>query len=138
MGIKFLLFIIFPLFELWLLLKLGALIGALAVLAIVVASMFVGMRVLQIAGWRAWFGSQSRLQRGESPAPELVDGFLLAISGFLLVLPGLIGDVVGLLFLIGPLRRYCASRFARSRASAMGSERPDGPITIEGEYHREL
>lgn len=137
MGIRFLLFIVFPLLELWLLLKLGALIGALAVLAIIAISMFVGVRILKVAGWRAWFGSQSRLQRGESPAPELVDGFLLAVSGVLLILPGLISDAAGLLFLIGPVRRLCAGRFARSRAFVRAAEPAAGPITIEGEYRRE-
>lgn len=134
MGIRFLLFSVFPLFEFWLLLKLGALIGALATLGIVVASILLGIRVLQIAGWRTWLGSRWRLQRGESPASELTDGFLLALSGVLLVLPGLISDFFGLLLLIGPSRRFCASRFARNRTSAMN---PDSPITIEGEYRRE-
>lgn len=136
MGIRFLPFIIFPLLEFWLLLKLGALVGAFAVLAIVIVSMVVGVRVLKVAGWRALFGSRLRLQRGESPAPELIDGFLLAVSGFLLLLPGLISDVIGLLLLIGPLRRLCSSRFAYNRAASAGPI-PDGPVTIEGEYRRE-
>ncbi len=136
MGFRFLLFIVVPLLELWLLLKLSALIGALAVLVIVAATTLIGIRVLQIAGWHTWVGSRWRLQRGESPAPELADGFLLALGGLLLVLPGLISDFVGLLFLIRPLRKYCAGRFTRSRAAGMGPDCPGGPITIEGEYRR--
>lgn len=137
MGIRFLLFSVFPLLELWLLLKLGALIGAFAVLVLIVASVFVGIRVLRVAGWRTVFGSRLRLQRGESPAPELADGFLLALSGVLLVLPGLISDAIGLLLLIGPLRRYFAGRFAHNRAAVNDPDCPDSPITIEGEYRRE-
>jgi UPF0716 protein FxsA len=135
-GIRFLLFGAFPLLELWLLLKLGALLGVFAVLCIVVASVFVGIRVLQVAGWRTLTGSRWRMQRGESPAPELANGFLLAISGALFLLPGLISDFLGLLLLIAPVRRYVAARFRPNRAAAAG-HRPDQPVVIEGEYRRE-
>ena len=138
MGLRLIFFIGLPLLELWLLLKLGALIGAFAVLAIVIATLLIGMRVLQFAGWRTWLNSRWRLQQGQSPAPELVDGFLLALAGVFLLLPGLITDTVGLLLLIGPLRRRFAGRFAHARAAAApASPQSAGPVTIEGEYRRE-
>lgn len=139
MSVRLLFFVIFPLLELWLLLKLGAWIGALAVFWMVIASMLIGVRVLQFAGWRTWFNSRWRLQRGQSPAPELLDGFLLAIGGVLLLLPGLISDVVGLLLLIAPLRRYFAGRFAHARtaAASQASGNAQDPVTIDGEFRRE-
>ncbi|HEY3698347.1 MAG TPA: FxsA family protein [Spongiibacteraceae bacterium] len=143
MGLRFLLFILFPLLELWLLLKVGALIGAVAVLALVVLSALIGTRVLQLAGWRTWLGSRWRLQQGQSPAPELVDGFLLAIGGMLLLLPGLISDAIGLLLLISPLRRYFASRFFRASPTVTSAgTSQSAPLTvrgdtIEGEFRRE-
>lgn len=143
MGPRFLLFILFPLLELWLLLKVGALIGAVAVLALVVISALLGARVLQFAGWRTWLGSHWRLQRGQSSAPELVDGFLLAVGGVLLLLPGLISDAIGLLLLIAPLRRYFAGHFFRTGVTAVEPDRSQSaPLvmpgeTIEGEFRRE-
>ena len=136
MGLRFLLLVGFTLLEWWLLIELGALWGAFTVLVIIVASALLGVRVLQLAGWRTWFDARQRLQRGESPAPELADGFLLAIAGFLLMLPGFISDAVGLVFLVGPLRRHLAGRVA-ARSGVTGRGPGEGPVTIEGEYRRE-
>jgi UPF0716 protein FxsA len=129
----FFLFVVFPLLELWLLFKVGSLIGALPTLGLVVLSGALGAAVLRQAGWRTLL----RLQRGETPAPELAEGFLLALGGVLLLLPGLIGDVLGLLCLLPLCRHRLARRMlGRRRAHAPG-DAAEGPVTLEGEYHRE-
>lgn len=134
----FFLLVIFPLLELWLLIKVGSLIGALPTLALVLLSAALGGAVLRRAHWRTLWSIDFRLQRGESPAPELLDGFLVALGGLLLVLPGLISDAIGLLCLLPPWRRSLVRRAAgRRSASPHPHGRDDGPVTLEGEYRRE-
>lgn len=138
MGVRFALFILFPLLELWVLLKVGAAIGALAALGLVVASAVLGIAVLRLAGWQTLLSSRGRLLQGQSPAPELFNGFILAAGGALLLLPGLIGDVIGLLLLLPSLRRRLALRlFRRTPAMAAAPGAAAGPVVIEGEYRRE-
>lgn len=143
MRLLLVLFIFCPLLELWLLVKLGAAIGALPVVALVVLSALLGLAVLRGAGWQAFSLAQLRLRQRESPMPALVEGFLLTLAGILLVLPGLLSDAVALLLLIGPLRRLLSRRWGRGAPVAAGiyegsAEREiERPIVIEGEYRRE-
>ena len=126
----FLVVIGFPLLELWLLVKVGAVIGALAVLALVIASAMLGGAVLRRVGWRTLTRMDLRRQQGQSGGRELVDGFILALGGALLILPGLIGDTLGLMFLLPPLRRWVANRFLGRPAPANASAARKTPTTF--------
>lgn len=129
--------IVFPLLELWLLIEVGEEIGALPTIALVLLSAAAGIAVLRLAGWRTLL----RLRSGEPPARELLEGFTLALGGVLLIWPGLIGDVLGLLCLLRPFRRLLSNRlfgrFPRRPGPPPGSAEAGRPITIEGEYRRE-
>jgi UPF0716 protein FxsA len=150
MRLLLVLFIFWPLLELWLLVKLGASIGALPVIALVVLSAVLGLGVLRGAGWQALSLAQLRMHQRASPVPALLEGFLMALAGLLLLLPGLLSDAVALLLLIGPLRRLVSRRWGRVAPVAMYSaglrDVPAGPMVegrsgqpdvIEGEYRRE-
>jgi UPF0716 protein FxsA len=146
----FMLFVLFPLLELWLLLKVGAWLGALPTITLVVLSALLGMAVLRRVGWRTLSLTQLRLRQQASPVPALFDGFVLALAGVLLLLPGLLSDIAGLLLLIAPLRRRlmggwlaASQRTAAIHAGVSGKStaHPTGarptPEIIEGEYRRE-
>jgi UPF0716 protein FxsA len=143
MRLLLVLFVICPLLELWLLVKLGAAIGALPVVALVVLSAMLGVAVLRGAGWQAFSQAQLHLRQRLSPMPALVDGFLLTLAGILLVLPGLLSDAVALLLLIGPLRRRLARRWGKGVPVTAGvyeasaDRQVERPVVIEGEYRRE-
>ena len=75
------------------------------------------------------------VDRGETPALEVLDGALLLIAGLMLILPGFLTDALGFLLLIPPLRRLLIGRFVR-----VVPVRPAGhagPRVIEGEFRRE-
>jgi UPF0716 protein FxsA len=133
----FFVLVIFPLLELWLLFKVGAMIGALPTLGLVVASAMLGIAVLRRVGWRTLTRMDLRRSRGEPAGRELLDGFILALGGALLFLPGLIGDVLGLLFLLPPCRRWLGSSFLGRYAAGPVAANDSGPVTLEGEYRRE-
>lgn len=140
----FLIFIlVLPLLELWLLIRVGGAIGGLATVALVIFTALGGLFLLRRQGLATVLRARSRLEQGEAPAGELVEGVFLAFGGILLLIPGFITDVIGLCCLLPGLRRgvvgwvlrQAAWRGVVVRDRGRGS-RPD-IHTIEGEYHRE-
>lgn len=132
------LFVGLPLFELWLLLRLSAWVGALPVIALVVLSAMLGAAILRRAGWRTLSMARLRMQQQAAPGPVLFDGIVLALAGLLLLLPGLLSDALGLLLLIAPLRRWLLARWAPARPPAAYSSGADvSTEVIEGEFRRE-
>lgn len=145
MRLLLVLFIFWPLLELWVLVKVGSSIGALPVIALVILGAVAGLAVLRGAGWQALSLARLRMSQHASPVPALVEGFLVATAGVLLLLPGLLSDAVALLLLVGPLRRLLARRWGRSvpagvhvgQGGPMVEGRAEQRAVIEGEYRRE-
>ena len=132
----FLLFVVLPLVELWLLIRVGSAIGALTVVALVVGAAVLGVAVLQRQGFHTLGRVRAALARGEEPAAEMFDGMLVAMVGVLLILPGLLTDAAALVLWIPALRRSLGRRLlgatlVRRRA---GQRRGD---LIEGDFRRE-
>lgn len=125
-------FILLPLVEIALFVVVGGWIGVWATLALVVGTTLAGALVLRRLGRRAVEDLRRGTGRGIAPG----DLALRTLAGILLILPGFLTDVLGLLLLVPPLRRaLVASLAARVRVA-----QPDTPhqrdIVIEGEYHR--
>ncbi len=137
-------FILFPLLELALLIQVGSSIGVLATLLLIIASALVGGFLLRIAGPATAWRARARLLSGEMPEQEVLDGLLMALGGFLLLLPGFISDLLGLFCLL-PFTRHLLKRRLSRRArqhSARGPQAgedgsaPSRPQIIEGEWKR--
>ena len=88
----------------------------------ILASALLGVLVLRYVSWQFGRKILARLAAGEFPGDALADGALLAIAGMLLILPGLIGDVVGLLLLIPPVR-WLVIGWLKRRQAAHGDGR---------------
>jgi UPF0716 protein FxsA len=80
-------------------------IGFLWALGILVVVSALGPFVVRRVGVGVLAHTQERLARGEVPSRELLDGLVVLMGGVMICLPGFIGDVLGLLLMIGPLRR---------------------------------
>lgn len=138
-----LLLLLFPFLELLFLVAVGSAIGALPAIGLVILGSVCGALVLRQVGWRTAWAVEQRLRQGEPPTAELLDGFALAVGGLLLLLPGLLSDLLGVLCLLRPLRRGLAGRLLAARRGA-GPGRPGPnpeqpprrPDVIEGEYTR--
>ena len=99
--------------ELVLLVVVGRAVGLTSTLLVMLVTAIVGVVAARAQGlsvFRKWLDAMSVR---EQPEEGLVDGLLVVTGGTLLVLPGFLGDVVGLLLLIAPLRRLVAERIRR-------------------------
>ncbi len=114
MRFLFLFFIAVPLTEMLLLFEVSDRIGGLPTLGLVVATAVIGVQVLKQQGVATLTRASARLNSGELPAQEIIEGMLLAAAGALLLTPGFITDTLGFVFLAGPLRRPIAARLLRS------------------------
>ena len=120
-------FLALPLLEIALLIKTGQAIGFLPTLAFVVGTAILGTSVIRREGFSALdrFGQVSeQMARGETPVATVVDHMLKITGGMLLILPGILTDVTGLLLLV-PFIRRAVSTWFRS-ASTMEPPRQTG------------
>jgi UPF0716 protein FxsA len=137
-----LLFVGIPLFELYWLIEVGSLVGALPTLFLVVFTAVLGGLLVRLQGFSTALRVRETVGRGEVPAIEMLEGALLLVSGFLLLLPGFFTDAIGFLLLIPPLRQWGVLVFLR-RMEIIHPHAPKQPQksgqqrVIEGEYQRE-
>jgi UPF0716 protein FxsA len=108
-----LLFILVPLIELAVLIRLYHATNLLTTLAIVILTGVLGAALARRQGFEAWQRIQSQLSQGKPPASELLDGLLILIAGVLLVTPGILTDVVGFSLLVPSVRALLRGRLAR-------------------------
>lgn len=104
MRILLLFFIAVPLLEMLLLFEVAGHIGGLWTVGLVVLTAVVGIQILKRQGLRTLLRARQRLETGELPAKEIVEGMLIAAAGALLLTPGFITDTLGFVFLTPPLR----------------------------------
>ncbi len=142
--VLFLLFLAIPLLEIYSLILVGSWIGALPTLLLVILTAVVGAALARHQGLATLQRLQVMLSRGELPAIELLEGVILLVGAFLLLIPGFITDLAGFVCLFPASRRAMASWALRhintgapppadSTASSSGRE----GRTLEGEFHRE-
>lgn len=144
-----LLFFLVPLVEIYLLIKIGGVIGAMPTVFLVVFTAVLGAWLLRLQGLSTLNRVRGMLMRGEVPAVEMLEGVVLLIGGALLLTPGFFTDTLGFLALIPfTRRRFILWVLKRGLlkvsgvATHPGGQRrpgPDhrGPTTLEGEFKRE-
>ena len=118
----FLIFVAVPLLELALLIKVGQSIGFWSTMAIIVGTAALGVAVMRSHGLKAMQRAQASLAEGKPPVQSVVDGTFVLFAGLLLISPGLITDLAGLLLLIPPVRRLVGN-WSMSRLLASGKAR---------------
>jgi UPF0716 protein FxsA len=110
------LFIVVPVIELFVIIKIGGLIGIWPTLALLLADALLGSLLLRQQGRGAWRRFNQALAEGRFPAREVADGLMIAVGGTLLLTPGFVTDIFGLLLLVPPTRAI-ARRLLRTYAS---------------------
>lgn len=142
MLIILLLFVGAPLLELYFLIEVGSVIGALPTILVSIFTAVLGGTLVRMQGLSVLMRVQQNLAQGQAPALEMMEGALLMLSGLLLLLPGFITDAFGFLMLIPPLRKA----FILVVLKRSGTLRPVSPADaeetahiriIEGEYRRD-
>jgi UPF0716 protein FxsA len=122
-----LIFVVLPIVEIYVLIQIGQVIGAMWTILLLVADAFLGSYLVKHEGGRAWRALREAIQAGRMPHRELADGALILIGGTLLVTPGFVTDIFGF-FAVLPFTRPIARRLlARSIARKLPSDFIGGP-----------
>ena len=110
------LFLVIPIIEIYFLIQVGAIIGALPTILLVVSTAVIGAFLLRQQGLSTLARFQNNLASGRLPAEELIEGVLLAVGGALLMTPGFVTDAMGFFCLI-PFTRKAFAKYIMSRSS---------------------
>jgi UPF0716 protein FxsA len=114
------LFIALPILELYVIIQVGGEIGVLPTLALLIADSILGTILFRSQGRAAWARFNRTMAEGRIPGREVFDGAMIILGGALLVTPGFITDIFGLICLIPPTRalvRRLLGGMARRRMS---------------------
>jgi UPF0716 protein FxsA len=113
-GFLVLLFILVPIAEIYVILQVGHAIGAFNTVALLVVVSFLGAWLMKREGLGTLRRAQRQIDAGVVPGAEIVDGALIILGGALMLTPGFLTDIVGILLLLPPVRAGLRS-FARRR-----------------------
>lgn len=162
MPVLFLVFVLVPLAEIYVLIRVGSSIGAWPTIALVVLTALVGVALLRQQGLITLGRGLQRLDRGELPLTQMLEGLMLALAGAMLLTPGFLTDLLGFALLVPAFRRFSLRWLAKragfwqlgmrmSRGWQAGPGRgpvrgpgsdpdpgagPDGGRTLDGDFER--
>jgi UPF0716 protein FxsA len=139
--------VVVPLVEIYVLIQVGQLLGALPTLALLLAMSLLGAYLLKREGTRTWRAFRQALQAHRVPAREVADGGLVIFGGALLLTPGFATDLFGLACVLPPsravLRRLLTGVVAKRlgvgglvggfAADQVGRRRPPRGGVVDGE-----
>lgn len=144
LWLLFLLFIVVPLAELYVILQVAELLGggvqgALLTVALLALDSVLGALLLRSQGRAVWRRFNRALSEGRMPHREVVDGVLVIVGGALLLTPGFLSDILGALLLIPPTRAGIRRLLVRRLGSRLtvggapgGAPRPRRDFDVEG------
>jgi UPF0716 protein FxsA len=131
-----LLFIAIPLAELAVIIQVGQAIGVWWTIGLLLADSLLGAWLMRHQGRAAWRRFNETTRAGRVPAREVLDGALVIFGGALLLTPGFITDIFGLILLVPPtralVRAVLARRLAHRMVSAATTTRPRTDYDVEG------
>ena len=104
MNAVILLIIGIPAIEIYLMIKVGGIIGALNTILLIFFTAIAGLYFAKIAGLSTLRSGFNQLIKNEIPIYEIISGAALAFAAFLLILPGFLTDIIGFLLII-PITR---------------------------------
>lgn len=91
--------------EIYVLIAVGSVIGAGWTILLLIATTVIGMLLVRLQGLAVFHRAQAALARGDVPAKEMLEGLAMLPSGFLLLLPGFITDLIGVVLFVPLIRR---------------------------------
>ncbi len=112
-------FLVVPLVEIAVFIRIGDLIGVWPTVGLVVLTAVIGSALVYTQGFSALYRARAALEQGDVPVRELIDGLCLLVAGLLLLTPGFVTDIAGYLLLLPPMRLMLGRRlFATLRTRA--------------------
>ena len=124
----FLAFTIIPIIEIYLLIEIGSMFGALTAVTLVILTGFLGAFLARMQGLQTLYRIQNSLREGRMPSGELLDALLIVIAGLVLLTPGFLTDSAGFLLLIPATRKSIKYWLRRQIVLRYMSNRPEDII----------
>ncbi|KAA0235112.1 MAG: hypothetical protein JJLCMIEE_01460 [Acidimicrobiales bacterium] len=120
-GLLLVLLLVVPIAELWVILEVADYLGAGLTIGLLIVVSLVGAWLVKREGLGIWRSINQQIRDGQMPTRSLVDGGLVLVAGALMLTPGFLTDVLGLLLLFPPTRapaRGATMRYFRNRYAA--------------------
>ena len=118
-----------PLIEIYLMIKVGGVVGAFNTIFLIFFTAITGVYFARLAGLNAIRSGFNQLMKNEMPIYEIISGAALAFAALLLIIPGFLTDLVGFLLIIPVTRKF----FIRPISSKFNRKKKDENI-IEGSF----
>jgi len=125
-GVLVVLFLVVPLAELYVIIQVGQAFGALNTIVLLILISAVGAWLVKREGMSVWKRFQRQLEAGSMPGREIADGVMILFAGALLMSPGFLTDIVGIVLLLPPVRAVVRTAMLRRAARRAGIIRMDG------------
>jgi len=122
--ILFLIFVIVPIIEISILIQVGEYMGLIPTIALVLLTAVIGASLVRNQGIKTLLSAQQKIQQGQQPGQEMLEGVMLAVAGVLLVTPGFATDALGLLLLTPISRKAFANYFLTKMILRQASNNP--------------
>jgi UPF0716 protein FxsA len=126
-----------PYLEFLVFIEVGEKIGGFSALLLTLLTAVLGIYIIRQEGIQVLTGLQQKIQKGESPVPELIHGFFLAVAGFFFLLPGFITDTIAIFLAIPIVRSVLGNLMINSKIvhnSHHSQTTKKDRMTIDGEY----
>ena len=101
-----------PLIEIYLMIKVGGVIGAFNTIFLIFFTAVTGIFFARLEGFRAVTSGFQQLVKNELPIYEIISGAALALAALLLILPGFLTDFIGFLLILPPTRKIIIKSFS--------------------------
>ncbi|WP_173636300.1 FxsA family protein [Paramixta manurensis] len=123
--------------EISLFIQVAHVLGVLLTMLLVIFTSCIGVSLVKNQGVKNFMLMQQKLEKGESPAVEMIKSVSLILAGFLLLLPGFFTDFIGLLLLLPPVQKHLTMKLMPWLRVWRGpGAGPDSGFTVEGEFER--
>jgi UPF0716 protein FxsA len=129
--VLFVLFILVPLAELYVIIQLAGAIGLIPTILLLLADSIAGTILMKSQGRAAWRRFNEATSTGRIPAREVADGALIILGGAFLLTPGFLTDIIGFLLLIPPTRAL----FRRTVVALFARRSPIGYVGMKAAPH---
>lgn len=130
MNPLFLVFIAIPSLEIFLMIKIGGIIGALNTVSLIFLTAVLGIYFAKLEGLRTIRSGITNMYQNKIPLYEMISGASIAIAAMLLIIPGFLTDIIGFLLIIPFSRKLLIKIFLSKKNIYKNNERN---ITLDGE-----
>ena len=127
MNSVILLIFIIPVIEIYLFIKIGSQIGAFNTISLIIITAVVGLYYAKYEGLNTLRSAVSQLVKNEIPINEIISGAALAFAALLMILPGFLTDVIGLIIIFPWTRNIFLKKITKKKKN-------NNKNFIEGEY----